>query len=292
LLAEVVALRAENARLLAQNATLLDVNAKVLAENAELKAEVAGFQSQLAVARKNPRNSSKPPSTEHPHAKPTPKPHAKPKTSNDKRGGQPGHEKHARELVPVEQCASVVDHKPQACRGCGARLKGGDPEPDRKQAWDLPVIRPEIIEHRLHRLICACCGKVTSATLPAGMPTSEAGPRLLSPVALLTSHSRCGKRKTAEFVWDVLNIPFSPDWVVKLQSVVTTGLRPAYDDLPAQLPDQPSLNIDESPTKQANRKAWVWAFVASTFTVFTIRLSRKADPLRELLVESSRSNSR
>ncbi len=66
--------------------------------------------------------------------------------------------------------------------------------------------RPEITEHRLHRLTCSCCGRVTSAILPAGMPTCEAGPRLLSLVALLMSHYRCGKRKTAEFVRDVLNV--------------------------------------------------------------------------------------
>jgi len=52
---------------------------------AELKAELAGV-------KKTPQNSSLPPSSQHPHAKP---PVAKPR-SNKKSGGQPGHPKHAR----------------------------------------------------------------------------------------------------------------------------------------------------------------------------------------------------
>lgn len=267
----------------------------VLAEVAELRAELAEFKAlvvelkaQLAAAKKTPRNSSKPPSTEHPHAKPTPPPHARPKTSNGKPGGQPGHEKSARVLVPVEQCASVIDHKPDACRGCGSRLNGSDPAPERKQVWDIPPIVPVITEHRLHRLTCTCCGKVTGATLPEGMPTCEAGPRLVSLVAYLMAGYRGSKRKTAEFVRDVLNIPCSIGWIVKLQNVAQAALRPQYDALASRLTEQSSLNIDESPTKQAKSRAWVWTFVAATFTVFTIRLSRKSEPLHEYLGEAFR----
>jgi hypothetical protein len=41
------------------------------------------------------------------------------------------------------------------------------------------------------------------------MQTREEGPRLVSLVALLVSHTRCGKRKTAEFIRDAANIPCS-----------------------------------------------------------------------------------
>jgi transposase len=50
-------------------------------------------------AKLTPLNSSLPPSSLHPHAKLTPK---KPK-SNRKQGGQPGHKRHSRPLVPTEQ---------------------------------------------------------------------------------------------------------------------------------------------------------------------------------------------
>lgn len=251
----------------------------LLAEVVALRAEVADLKLQLAAAKKNSRNSSKPPSTEHPHAKPA----AKPISSNGKPGGQPGHDRHLRELAPPEQCTDVIEHKPKRCRGCGGRLTGADPTPDRKQIWEVPPIVPQIIEHRLHRLTCSCCGVVTCARMPADAPTCEAGPRLVALVALLMGGFRCSKRKVAQFVQEVLNIPCSPGWVVKLQHIATAALAPARDDLIERLPDQAALNIDESPTKQGKIKAWIWTFVAATFTVFSIRKSRKAEPLGEYL---------
>ena len=50
------------------------------------------------VKRLTPQNSSVPPSTVHPHARPPAKPKSR---SKKKRGGQQGHPRKVRELVPV-----------------------------------------------------------------------------------------------------------------------------------------------------------------------------------------------
>jgi|GEM_PF-1974478 len=110
---------------------------------AELEAEVAGL-------RKTPKNSSLPPNTQHPHAKPAP---AKPK-SKRKRGGQPGHPRCERSLIPTEDCRDVIPLKPAESRRCGTRLEGDDPEPLRHQVWELPVIEPIVTEYQQHRLSC------------------------------------------------------------------------------------------------------------------------------------------
>jgi transposase len=77
-------------------------------------------------------------------------------------------------------------------------------------------------------------------------------------------------------------IPCSPALVVKLQTLATQATRPAYDELAAALPAEPRLHGDESPTKQATAKAWLWTFVAQTFTVFALRTTRAATVLTEL----------
>jgi transposase len=241
-----------------------------------LRAENEVLRSELAQAQKNSRNSSKPPSTEHPHAKPLPP--TKP-TSQRPRGGQPGHEKHERALIPAEECSAIYDHRPKKCRGCGGRLLGTDPVPLRHQVWELPEIQPLVTEHRRHRLMCSCCGTVTCGELPAGLGLGQAGPRLVAFVALLMGAMRQSKRKSAWFLENILNIPCSPGWIVKLQNQATVALRPTYDDLVLRLPDQDRLNIDETPHKQGPLKTWLWAFVATTFTVFALRLTRKADEL-------------
>jgi transposase len=239
---------------------------------------IADLEAEIARLKKTPRNSSLPPSSEHPHSKP---PAERPK-SKKQRGGQPGHEKHERVLIPSEQCAQVVACKPDCCRRCGRKLRGHDPVPLRHQVWDVPPIEPQVSEYQLHRLPCPC-GVTTCAQLPPGVPRGQAGPRLIALVALLMGCFRQSKRRVALFLEQVLNQPCSPGWVVKLQNQATAALRPAYEELAAQLPDQERLGIDETPTKQGPDKGWLWTCVAATFTVFTIRTTRAATVLTELL---------
>jgi transposase len=229
----------------------------------------------------SPRNSSLPPSTEHPHAKPPrPQPH-----SRRKPGGQPGHAKHQRPLLPTEQCDHTVPLQPAACRRCGSRLSGADAAPLRHQVWELPEIKPHVTEYQRHRLVCACCGATTCAGLPPGVPAGQSGPRLVAFAGLLMAYFRQSKRRTALFLEALLHQPCCPALTVKMQAQVTAALRPAYAELVAALPAQAHLGIDESPTKEATTKSWLWTFVAGLFTVFAVRGTRAATVLTELLTE-------
>lgn len=245
-----------------------------------LLAKIAELEARLS---RTPRNSSLPPSTEHPHAKPAPQ---RSKSGKRKPGGQPGHPKHERTLIPAEECQTVVTVKPESCRGCGERLAGSDAQPLRRQVWEVPEIKPLVTEYQLHRLSCPHCHTRTCGQLPSGVPHSQAGPRLVALTALLMGCFKQSKRRVALFLEQVLNQPCSPGWVVKLQNQATAGLRPAYEELAAQLPTEPVLGIDESPTKEARRKSWLWTFVASTHTVFALRTTRAATVLQDLLTDA------
>jgi transposase len=247
---------------------------RLTARVAELEAKLARLQGAT------PANSSKPPSSTHPHDKPPP---TKPK-SNRKRGGQPGHEKHERPLLPPEQCQQIIPVIPSACRRCGKGLVGVDPQPLRHQVWELPEIVPIVVEYQRHRLDCSC-GCRTCGELPEGVPTGQAGPRLIAFAALLMACFRQSKRRAAQFMSMVLNQPASPAWLVSLQNRAAEAVKPAYDELARQLPEEPAPHIDESPTKEGSAKAWVWTFVAASFTFFACRTSRGADVLKDLLTD-------
>lgn len=240
---------------------------------------IAQLEAELAAARKTPTNSSLPPSTQHPHAKPTP---TKPR-SQKRRGGQPGHPKHERVLIPTSDCHAVHVLTPDACRRCGETLTGVEDEPWRHQVWELPAIRPLVTEYQRHRLTCNGCGRITCAPLPPGVPESQAGPQLVALTALLMGCFRQSKRRVALFLTEILQQPCSPGWVVKLQTQATTALQPAMNELKQALPRQPVVGGDETPTKQGSAKAWLWTFVASAFTVFAIRPSRANTTVTELL---------
>ena len=249
---------------------------------AGLEAELGAVRAELEATKKTPRNSSLPPSTEHPHAKPAPKK----EKSGKKPGGQLGHPKHERALIPSEQCQAVISVQPEACRRCGEALTGSDPEPLRHQVWEIPEIKPLVTEYQLHRLTCPCCQESTCGQLPAGVPLSQGGPRLVALTALLMGCFKQSKRRVALFLEQVLNQPCSPGWVVKLQNQATAALTPVYEELAQQLPTEDVLGIDESPTKQARLKAWLWTFVASTYTVFALRTTRAATVLQHLLTDA------
>ena len=203
------------------------------------------------------------------------------------RGGQPGHIKHERSLLPSADCDQVQMVKPTQCRRCGRQLRGSDPAPLRHQVWELPEIKPIVTEYQQHRLHCRC-GAWTCAALPVGVPTSQAGPRLVALVALLMGCFRQSKSRVALFLEQVLGQPCSTGWVVKLQNQATAALRPAYEELAEQLPHQPVLGIDETPTKEATHKSWLWTFVGHRFTVFAVRNSRTATAVSDHLGDSFR----
>lgn len=252
----------------------------LLARIEKLQEEVEELRRQIKGT--TPQNSSLPPSTQHPHAKPRPRR----RKSKKRRGGQPGHPKHERPLIPSEDCNEVKSLQPKACRRCGSRLSGHDPTPLRHQVWELPEIKPLVTEYQRHRLACPCCGETTCAPLPPGVPEGQSGPRLMAFTALLMAYYRQSKRRTAEFLSTLLGQPCCAALTVKMQTHVTTALRPSYEALAGQLPTEEQLSIDETATKEQNRKAWLWTFVAQAFTVFTVRATREATALSDLLTDA------
>jgi transposase len=247
---------------------------------ASLIDRIEKLEARLAL---NPQNSSLPPSSQHPHAKP---PREKKKGRKRKQGGQPGHARHQRELIPTEDCDRVEPLKPEVCRRCATKLTGFDPEPLRHQVWDLPEIKPVVIEYQQHRLTCPCCGESTCAPLPEGVPCGQSDARLMAFTGLLMAYFRQSKRRTAMFLQDLLGQPCCPSLAVKMENQVAAALQAPYEELREALADQPQVHMDESPTKEANQKAWLWTAVAPLFAVFGIFPSRAAKAIGSLLGEA------
>ncbi len=99
---------------------------------------------------------------------------------------------------------------------------------------------------------------------------------------------RQSKSRAAQFLGLILKQPASPAWLVLLQNRAAQAVQPAYQELAEQLPAQPVLYLDESPTKEGPAKAWVWTFVAAVFTFFACRTSRAAEVVQGLLGEAFR----
>ncbi|MDT5046856.1 MAG: transposase, partial [Mycobacterium sp.] len=150
-------LAAENAAL---RETIEDLQAVVTA----LRAEIAELKRQLG---QDSSNSSKPPSTDSPFAKPAPK--SLRRQSGRKPGGQPGHPGSTLPLVADPK--TRLRHEPGACGGCGADLAEA---PDGVTA---PVLYgPQITAIVLYRYVGQFLSKKRAAQALAelfGTPLSE-----------------------------------------------------------------------------------------------------------------------
>jgi transposase len=250
---------------------------------AAVSALVDSYERRVAAlqekGRRNSTNSSRPPSSDPPSVKRRPPSPA----SGKKRGGQPGHARHARPLVPPEGVRQVIQCKPPECRWCGEPLAGDDPEPLRHQVAEVPPVKPVVDEYRLHRLTCPRCRTSTRAALPPGVPAGAFGPRLRAILSVLAGAYRLGKRPIQQLALDLLGLSISTGMICRLERRGAAELEAPVEGLREHVRSAASAHIDETSWWQGRDKMWLWAAVTKSATVFTIARSRGADVARSLL---------
>ena len=242
----------------------------------QLDTRVGDLEARLKL---DSTNSSKPPSSDPIGMKR--KPPAPP--SGKKRGGQPGHRKAQRLLVPPEKVRETFDCKPDACRRCGRGLVGDDPEPVIHQVAELPRIEPIVDEYRLHRLTCPACRATTCGALPAGVPAGSFGPYLRAVLAMFAGAYRLSKRQIRQVAADVFTLSISTGMISKLERQSAAVLEAPYNELAVAVHHAEATNIDETSWRERLKKVWLWATVTPLFTVFTIAKTRSGDVAKALL---------
>ena len=248
---------------------------------AALSARVRDLEARLG---QNSSNSSRPPSSDLPQAK------RRPPTgpSGRRPGGQPGHRAYQRALVPPERVDTVVDHWPARCAGCGAWL--GQTEAGRDdfvphQVTELPPVRAQVVEHRVHRVRCLACGRPTRAGLPADVPAGAFGPRLQATVALLSGRYRLSRREVADVCGTLLDAPLSVGSVDGLCQATSEALAPPVAEAQASVARADRAHADETGWRQAGRSRWLWCAVTPLATVFSLATNRSSAAAKALLGE-------
>ena len=241
-----------------------------------LETRVADLESRLKL---NSTNSSNPPSSDPIGIKR--KPPAPP--TGRRRGGQPGHRKAHRALVPPERVHETFDCKPTTCRRCGHELRGDDPAPLIHQVAELPRIEPIVDEYRLHRLACPGCGEATCGTLPSGVPGGGFGPYLQAVLAVFAGAYRLSKRQIRQLSADLFGLSISTGMISKLERRSAEVLEAPYHELAVSVHSADAANIDETSWRQDRKKAWLWVAVTRIATVFTIAGRRSGEVAKALL---------
>ena len=231
---------------------------------ATLTARVAELEAKLG---RNSSNTHQPPSSDGPHVKPAPPK----KPSGKKRGGQPGHTKHERVILPADESH---DRRPPRCSNCCAPLAGDDPDPIIDQVIDLPVKLRHVIHYLRHRLCCPHCQTVTTAA-PVPEAASGFGPKITAATGYLTGAGRLGKRTVHALFDELFEIPMATGSVCKLEAKVSAALKAPYEEA-LQYSQGRNAGVDETGWPEGRKKLWLWVAVTTFVTVFLIARRNRA----------------
>lgn len=241
----------------------------------ELRLIVASQAETIAELRRrlesDSRNSSKPPSSDGLRKKPAPKSLRKPSGRKPGRAkGDPGSQ-----LERVAEPDHVVDHRPETCGGCGADLNGLPASGYRaRQVFDLPPVRPEVTEHRLHQVLCPC-GEVTRAPAPAQVPAPAVyGPGVRAAIAYLSAYQHLPAARLAEAMGALFGLPVSTGTVADVLRRGHDALAGFEDTVVEHLSQAPVAHADETGIRVAGSLHWLHVMCTHLVTWYGVHPKR------------------
>ena len=244
--------------------------------------EIQYLRKKLAAYERNSSNSHKPPSRDDPfHKRHTPRRGA----SGRKPGGQKGHPGKARITALPDQISQTIPHKPQSCNHCGVSFcESHESLPvEKRQVWEIPEIKPSVIEHVFYRTTCSC-GHTNRLDVPDWM-YSGAGENLQALIAYLAVEGKLSRRILQSILENVFHIPIALGTIQNRLEDTSHILQGVCAELENELTSQPVINIDETGHPHNKSLAWLWVFVTTTFAFFTISASRGSQVIRSVLGE-------
>jgi transposase len=233
----------------------------------QLCARVSELEAQLA---NNSRNSSKPPSSDG-YGKPQPK--SRREKSGRRSGGQPGHVGSTLELV--EQPDQTVVCRVGVCE-CGCDLTGcAAVEVERRQVFELPVMKLHVTEYQAQIKTCPQCGQPVKAAFPAAVSQPvQYGPRAHAAMTYLSQYQLLPYERLQELLHDLFQMDVS-------QGTLDNVLKRGYEKLAGfeeqvkeRIRNSGVVHFDETGMRVV--KDLHWLHVASTpeFTAYHIDAQR------------------
>jgi len=243
----------------------------------ELETENRELRTALDEARRAGKRQASP------FSKGEPKPD--PKRPGRKRGKDHGR---ASFRGPPDHVDEIHDVPlPDRCPDCGTR-----PEEERiahQYQTEVPRAKPVVRRFDIHVGSCPCCGRRVQGRHPLqtsdalGAASSQLGPEAVALAAHLHKVLGATYGKIRAFFQAAFGVAVSRGGLARAVARLSRRFEPTYDRLLQDIRGSPVVYPDETSSRMAGYKWWLWVFVSPTTTLYVQRPSRGFDVIEEVL---------
>jgi len=246
------------------------------------KGEDAVVTVLLDLTNKNSGNSSKPPSTDGLQKLPV-MPMSQRKKTGRKQGGQKGHKGSTLEQsVHPDQ---TLHYRPERCAHCQASLQGcAVSATSKRQVFEIPLPKIEVIEHQAHTLCCCRCGKETRADFPKGVEQPvQYGPNLLGYGVWLHTKHQIPFARCAQILQVSSAISLSAGCLHRALTRAFDSLETFEVQAKEALAQVPLKHVDETGGRVAGKLHWFHVRCTKSLSYLFVHPKRGKEAVADLL---------
>jgi transposase len=242
-------------------------------ENEELRSQVSSLSSENEELRSRlnltSKTSNKPPSSDGYKKEP-----AFPREKGKKKGGQKGHKGSHLSMVSVAD--EIILHAPSSCTCCGRLFETKEFKvSQRRQVFDIPVIRLQVIEHQLGSI--SCCNQLQTGVFPTSISAPvQYGERILSLSTLLNVSFGIAYKKINTLFSDLFQCSFNVSTSVSANETFYNLLAPYQEEIIEHICKSQVSHFDESGMRVAGSLHWFHTASTDLFCHLFVDKSRGA----------------